>query len=131
MRVFGAECISESARKAETAREAMIVAVWARIRAAYPKVGPPGRSLCGTCNAIRACARRGLVEFESMAEVAATGCDSDEFRPYWPTLSEPAPTAARPGSREKLKQLAARIMHGEELFHGDDFVCRDDLDNEE
>jgi len=44
---------------------------------------------------------------------------------YQPAPAE-RPCEARPGSREKLETLAARIANGEELWHEDDNVGEDE-----
>ncbi len=77
---------------------------------------------------IRRYCKLGEVEFHSMAEVIACGCDAAEYEQYWPVVAEPAPTQWRPGSLEKMAILSARLHAGEEMHHDDDFAARDDGD---
>jgi hypothetical protein len=38
----------------------------------------------------------------------------------WKPTRSPEPTAAPPGTAEKIAEMAARVLRGEDLFHKDD-----------
>ena len=117
---YGVQCVTRESILAEAERTALVIEVWSRAR-----LGRPRKSVCSMCNLLRGHARRGNVQFRTMAEVCAVGCDTDEFRDCWPEPLDPNPTATRPGSSAKVELLARRFAAGIDLFSKHDFACRD------
>ncbi len=63
--------------------------------------------------------------FVNMLEAADIGCDNEGH--YTPT--DPEPTDARRGTREKLEAMAERVARGQEMWHDDDGVADEDDDS--